>query len=226
MNAPTTMMQRVIRFVPWLFLLVGGYVYGGTLSSPDENVAGVSPLPVIAAQIGDTWEDVVQHSTFKLGALPTWGGTTITQPHSFVYRDAHHAIRFDNVAYTGVSTSDGTHRIRQIAVGVYRDSAETKETWRRLQDVILRMEHAGWLPKVKQNETNRAAKSEADLRNQYLHLPGGAGGGERFWRDEYGNEAWVRLVKTITGHETEPGQEPRFNLVVDIQLAIELGSMK
>ena len=51
-------------------------------------------LPVMTAQICDTWDAVKQHSTtLKVGELYFGGaGTVIDQSHNFVYRDTCHAM--------------------------------------------------------------------------------------------------------------------------------------
>lgn len=177
------------------------------------------PAPsVIEAQIGDTWDEVIQRSTYKVGPLHFGGaGTIIDKPHDFVYHDPHHEMRFDNVGYTGVSLSYDTHRIDDFGIGPYRESAGVVETWQRLQDTIRKMEKAGWIPDEDRNKRNRVSRSAEELRNKYINLPGGAQGAQKIWYDEFGNEAWVSLVKTITGRE--PGEEPRFNIVLNIQVA-------
>lgn len=81
------------------------------------------------------------------------------------------------------------------------------------------MEKAGWIPDDVRNRHSPPTKSIADLRSLYVNLPGGARGVEKFWYDEYGNEAWVLLVKTIKGRE--PNEEPRFNIVLHMQVATD-----
>lgn len=192
---------------------------GETVSTSVKDM-GKGTMPVIAAQIGDTWGDVVKYSTFKLGPLAMSAGTIIDKPHTFIYRDPRHYMVLDNVWYSGVSvdTDAGTHPIRSIAIGPYSDSAEAEETWERMQSIIQKMEKAGWITDDARNMKNKFAHSVAELRSQYANLPGGAQGVEKFWYDDFGNEAWVRLVKTIVDDPTlHP--DPRFNLVLDIQVA-------
>lgn len=199
----------------WLGLVIALNACGKDM---DTSSRDKETLAVIEARIGDTWNDVMLHSTFKLGPLSNPAGTIIDKPHTFVYRDPRHPMRLENVGYTGVSVDDeAPHRILDIAIGPYRQSAETEETWRRLQDLIQKMEQAGWIPDEERNRRNPVSTSAAQLRSKYLNLPGGAEGAQKIWYDDYGNEAWVLLVKTITGHE--PGHEPRFNLVLHIQVA-------
>lgn len=174
-------------------------------------------LPAITAQIGDTWDEVIQNSTFKLGPLPMAAGTIINQPHTFVYRDPHHRMEIGNVGHMGVSVDYKTRRIQDFGIGPYRESAEADETWRRLQEIIDKMERAGWMADEDRNKRNPVSRSAVELRNKYFNLPGGAGGAQRFWYDEYGHEAWVALVKTVTGRSS--GEEPRFNVVLQIQVA-------
>lgn len=199
-----------------------------TLNACGENVSERSKhnvaQPVIAGKIGDTWDEVIQNSTFKLGPTPTPAGTIINQPHTFVYRDPHHRMQLDNVGYTGVTLQYFKHLVLAFGIGLYRESAGVDETWQRLQDIIHKMEMAGWIPDDDINKRNSSAKSAEELRNHYLNLPGGARGGEKFWYDEYGNQAWVSLVKTITGHG--PGEEPRFNVVLQIQIATHPKKLK
>lgn len=194
---------------------------GETVHQSDKDSVS---QPVIAAKIGDTWDEVIQNSTLKLGPTPTPAGTIINQPHTFVYRDPHHRMQLDNVGYTGVTLQYFTHHVLGFGIGLYRESAGVDETWERLQDIIRKMELAGWMPDDDSNKRNPSAKSAEELRSQYLNLPGGARGGEKFWYDEYGNEAWVSLVKTITGHD--PGEEPRFNVVLQIQIATHPKKLK
>ncbi len=174
-------------------------------------------LPEITAQIGDTWDEAIQNSTFKLGPLPTAAGTIINQSHSFMYRDPRHRMEIRNVGYTGVSVNYKTRRIQDFDIGPYRESAEANETWRRLQEIIDKMERAEWIDDEGRNKRNPVSLSAVELRTKYLNLPGGAGGVQRFWYDEYGHEAWVSLVKTVTSRS--PGEEPRFNVVLQIQVA-------
>lgn len=209
-----TNLTRWSRLLAVLGLTMTLNACGETVNKSDKDKR---PQPVIEAQIGDTWDEVIQHSTFKLGPLPTPAGTIINQPHTFVYRDPHHRMRLDDVGYTGVSLKYETHRILDFGIGPYRESAGVDETWQRLQDIVRKMELAGWIADDDRNKRNPSAKSAVELRSQYLNLPGGARGGEKFWYDEYGNEAWVSLVKTITGNE--PGEELRFNVVLQIQVA-------
>lgn len=209
-----TTLTQWSRLLAVLGLTMALNACGETVNKSDKDKG---TQPVIVAQIGDTWDEVVQHSTLKLGPLPTPAGTIINQPHTFVYRDPHHRMQLDNVGYTGVSLKYETHRILDFGIGPYRESAGVDETWQRLQDIIRKMEQAGWVPDDERNKRNPATKSAADLRSLYINLAGGAAGDEKYWYDEYGNEAWVRLVKTITGHE--PGDESRFNLVLQIQVA-------
>lgn len=199
----------------WLGLFI---VLNACGENMDTSSSYNEALPVIEARIGDTWNDVIQHSTLKLGPLSNPAGTIIDKPHTFVYRDPRHPMRFENVGYMGVSVEDETpHRILDIAIGPYRQSAETEETWRRLQDLIQKMEQAGWIPDDDRNRRNPVSTSAMQLRSKYLNLPGGAEGAQKIWYDDYGNEAWVLLVKTITGRE--PGEEPRFNIVLHMQVA-------
>lgn len=208
-------LTRWPRLLALLGMTVALNACGETVSTSDKDERA---QPVIAAQIGDTWDEVAQHSTYKVGPLQFGGaGTVIDKPHAFVYRDPHHYMQLDHVGYTGVSLDYETHRIQDFGIGPYRESADTDETWQRLQDLIRKMEQAGWIPDDDRNKRNPSAKSADDLRSQYISLPGGARGGEKFWYDEYGNEAYVSLVKTITGRE--PGEEPRFNIVLQIQVA-------
>lgn len=209
----TTLIQWP-RVLALLGMTIALNACGETVNMSDKDKEA---QPIIAAQIGDTWDEVIQHSTFKLGPLPMPAGTIIDQPHTFVYRDPHHRMQLDNVGYMGVSLTYETGRILDFGIGPYRESADTDETWRRLHDIIRKMEQAGWIPDDNKNKRNPSAKSAEELRNQYKNLPGGARGGEKFWYDEYGNEAWISLVKTITGREL--GQEPRFNVVLQIQVA-------
>lgn len=208
------------RTLALLGLTIALNACGEIVSTTDKDKGAAKPaLPVIAAQIGDTWDEVIRHSTFKLGPLPMEAGTIINKPHTFIYRDPRHPMQLDNVGYMGVSVGyEGTHPIDSIAIGPYPDSTETDETWRRMQDIVQKMEKAGWIADDDRNKRNPYAHSAAELRSQYLNLPGGAQGAEKFWYDEYGNEAWVRLVKTIVD---DPGlhPEPRFNIVLDIQVA-------
>lgn len=183
----------------------------------NDNDKDKGAHPVIAAQIGDTWNDVIQHSTIKLGPLPTPAGTIIDRPHTFVYRDSRHRMQLNDVGYMGVSLNYETGRILDFGIGLYRESAGVDETWQRLQDIIRKMEQAGWIPDDDRNKRNPVSQSAEELRNKYINLPGGARGEQKGWYDEHGNESWVALVKTITGHE--PGEEPRFNLVLQIQVA-------
>ncbi|MDR0280769.1 MAG: hypothetical protein LBJ37_23100 [Paucimonas sp.] len=216
----TTLIQKP-RLLALLGLVMTLSACGETVNDSDkDNVS----LPVIAAKIGDTWDEVIQNSTFKLGPTPSPAGTIINQPHTFVYRDQHHRMQLDNVGYTGVALQYFTHHVLGFGIGVYRESAGVDETWERLQDIIQKMEMAGWIPDDESNNSNPSAKSAAELRSQYLNLPGGARGGEKFWYDEYGNEAWVSLVKTITGRN--PGEEPRFNVVLQIQVATNPKKLK
>lgn len=185
--------------------------------SANESRRNEGPLPVIEAQIGDTWGEVTQHSTLKLGPLPTPAGTIINEPHTFIYRDPRHRMQLDNVGYTGVAFKQETRRILDFGIGPYRESARADETWQRLTDISSKMERANWIADEQRNARNPGARSAVELRNQYIHLPGGARGVEKFWYDDYGNEAWVMLVKTITGED--PGEEPRFNVVLQIYVA-------
>lgn len=209
-----TTSTRWPRLLALLGMTIALNACGETVNTSDKDKGA---QPVIAAQIGDTWDEVARHSTFKLGPLPTPAGTIINQPHNFLYRDPHHWMQLDSVGYINVFIGYEHTTIRSFGIGPYRESAETDETWRRLQDLIRKMEQAGWIPDDDRNKRNPSAKSAEQLRSQYRDLPGGARGGEKFWYDEYGNEAWVSLVKTITGHE--PGEEPRFNVVLQIQVA-------
>lgn len=188
---------------------------GETINTSDQDK---KVMPTIEAKIGDTWDEVIQHSTLKLGPLPTPVGFVTSQPHTFIYRDPRHRMQLDYVRYISVVVGYGYTTIRSFGIGVYQESAETDETWRRLQDIIRQMEQAGWIPNDQANKHNPVSKSAEQLRNKYINLPGGAQGGQKFWYDDYGNEAWILLVKTITGHE--PGEEPRFNLVLQIQEAL------
>lgn len=127
-------------------------------------------------------------------------------------------MQLDNVGDASVSMNYENTAIDSFAIGVHRESAATDETWQRLQALIAKMEQAGWIPDDERNRRNPPTKSAADLRSLYINLAGGAAGVEKFWYDDYGNEAYVKLVKTITGHE--PGEEPRFNMVLQIQVAM------
>lgn len=210
-----TTSTRWPRLLALLGMTIALNACGETVNASDKDKEAP---PVIAAQIGDTWDEVARHSTYKLGPLHFGGaGTVIDKPHAFVYRDPHHYMQLDDVGYTGVSLDSETHRIQDFGIGPYRESADTAETWRRLQDLIRTMEQAGWIPDDDRNKRNPVSQSAEELRNKYINLPGGAAGDQKYWYDEYGNEAWVRLVKTITGHE--PGEEPRFNIVLQIQVA-------
>ena len=212
---------RTLSYLAVLGLGIALNACGETVSTTDKDKEASAPaLLVISAQIGDTWDEVIKNSTFKVGPLPMEAGTIINKPHTFVYRDPRHPMQLDNVGYMGVSIGyDGIHPIRSIGIGPYPESAETEETWGRMQDIIRKMERAGWIPDDERNKRNPPTRSAAELRNLYVNLPGGAQGAEKFWYDDHGNEAWVRLVKTITGRENVAGQEPRFNLVLDIQVA-------
>lgn len=216
-----TTLSRTSQLLVLLGLVMTLNACGETVNESDKDNV---PPPVIAAQIGDTWDEVIQNSTFKLGPLPMSAGAIINQAHTFVYRDPHHRMQLDNVGYTGVYIRYDTHRIASFGIAPYRESAGVDETWQRLQDIIHKMEMAGWIPDDDRNKSNSSAKSAAELRSQYLNLPGGAGGVKKFWYDEYGNEAWVSLVKTITGHD--PGEEPRFNVVLQIQIATHPKKLK
>lgn len=210
-----TTLTRWSRLLAVLGMTMTLNACGETVKESDKDKG---PQPMIEAQIGDTWDEVIQHSTYKVGSLHFGGaGTIIDKPHTFVYRDPHHYMQFDSVGYTGVSLDHKTHRIQDFGIGPYRESADTDETWRRMQDIIRKMEQAGWIPDEDRNKRNPSTKTVADLRSLYINLPGGAQGVEKFWYDDYGNEAYVSLVKTITGHE--PGDEPRFNMVLQIQVA-------
>lgn len=212
---------RSLSYLAALGLGIALNACGETVSTTDkDNEASAPALLMISAQIGDTWDDVIKNSTFKVGHLPMEAGTIINKPHNFVYRGPRHPMQLDNVGYMGVSIGyDGIHPIDSIAIGPYTESAETEETWRRMQDIIRKMERAGWIVDEPRNKGNPVSKSAIELRSKYAPLPGGAEGAQKFWYDDYGNEAWVRLVKTITGRENVAGQEPRFNLVLDIQVA-------
>lgn len=196
-------------------LLVAAVGFNSVVRAVNVRDPGVHS--VIKAQIGDTWDRVVHNSTLKLKPLDNPLGTVINQPHTLVYRDPHHPMQFDNVGYTGVSLDYKSHRIQDFGIGPYRESSGVNETWGRLEDVIKKMEQAGWIPDEERNKRNRGAKSAEQLRAQYAELPGGAKGVERFWYDQYGNEAWVSLVKTIT--DGRAVDEPRFNVVLQIQVA-------
>lgn len=182
-----------------------------------KNAKDGATQPTIQAKIGDTWDDVVRNSTLKLGPLPTSAGTIVNEPHTLIYSDPHHRMQFEDVGYTAVTLKYETHRIHDIGIGPYRESVGVDETWKRLHDVIRTMENAEWIPDNARNQGNQPTKSPADLRSRYIGLPGGAGGVEKFWYDEYGGEAWVRLVKTITGNSA--GEEPRFNVVIQMRVA-------
>ena len=121
------------------------------------------------------------------------------------------------MAYTGVSIDDRTHGILDFGIGVYRESAASEETWQCLQALIVKMEQAGWIADDDRNKRNPVSQSAIELRDEYINFPGGAGGDQKYRYDDYGNEAWVRLVKTITSHA--PGEELRFNMVLQIQVA-------
>lgn len=174
--------------------------------------------PVIEAKIGDTWDEVARHSTYDVGPFHFGGGgTIIDKPHTFVYRDPHHYMQLDDVRYINVFISSYHNTIQSFGIGPYQESANTDKTWQRLQNIVHKMEQAGWIPDDARNKRNPSTESAAALRSLYINLPGGAAGDEKYWYDEYGNEAWVRLVKTITGRP--PGQEPTFNIVLQIQVA-------
>lgn len=83
-----------------------------------------------------------------------------------------------------------------------------------MQFLYQKMEAAGWIVDEERNSKNSYAKSVEKLKEDYLNLPGGAGGVERFWYDNNGLEAHLRLVKTVTGMPVE--MESRFNIVIDI----------
>ena len=176
-----------------------------------------SALPVIEAQLGDTWEDVARHSTFHVKPLPSPAGTIIDTPHSFVYRDPKHRMELENVGYLTVAANYETHRLISLGIGPYRESAEADQTWQRLQEIERKMELAHWLPDDERNKRNPSFKSKEEMRHRYQGMPGGATGAEKIWYDDEGNEAWVALVKTITGED--PNAESRFNIVVQIQVA-------
>ncbi|AKZ64477.1 hypothetical protein F506_19065 [Herbaspirillum hiltneri N3] len=206
---------RWLQLLAFLGMTVALNGCGETVNTNDKEK---KVLPTIEAKIGDTWDEAIQHSTFKLGPLPTPVGFVTDQPHTFIYRDPHHRMQLDNVGYMNVNVGYGHTTIRSFGIGVYRQSAETDETWRRLQDIARQMEQAGWILDDEMNKHNPVSKSADQLRKKYINLPGGAQGVQKIWYDDYGNEAWVLLAKTITGHE--PGEEPRFNVVLQIQVAL------
>ena len=210
-----TYMQRWLQLLAFLGMIAALNGCGETVNTSEENKIA---KPIIEAQIGDTWNEVIQRSTLKLEALPKSGGVVIDRPHTFIYRDPRHRMQLDDVRYVNVFIGYEKTTIRSFGIGPYRESEGVEETWRRLQDIIHKMEQAGWIPDDDTNIRNPSAKSAKQLLSQYRELPGGARGGERFWYDEYGNEAWVELVKTITGQA--PGEEPRFNVVLQIQTAM------
>lgn len=196
-----------------LFFAFG--TYGKNLNSAENSIAPSEP--VISAKIGDSWTEVIKYSTLELGPLPTPAGTIINRPHTFFYSDPRHPMRLDDVGYTGIAFAYQTGRIVDFGIGLYRESAGAEETWRRLNAVAEKMQDAGWISDAERNSRSHNSSSPSELKERYLKLPGGAKGVEQFWHDNSGNEAWVALIKTITG---EPAaEESRFNIILQIQVA-------
>lgn len=182
--------------------------------SPSEaGELGSTNLPTVVMQLGDTWGEVKKNSTYPLAPLAMPVGTGISAPHTFVYRDSRHYMAIE-AWYMGVSVNSKEQKIQDIAVGLYSGTAGSEETWGRLRDISRKMEGAGWISDNDVNKRLRNEQSADELKEVWTKYPGGGEGEWKAWYDDYGNEAYIVLSKTI-GHAADT--EPRLNIILYVR---------
>lgn len=179
------------------------------------------PPPVVTLRIGDVWDDVQRNSTMKVGPLPERAGTTIYTPHTFVYRDARHPMRFDDVWRLKVMTASDEMRlpVRALDIHPYPGAAGIDETWRRLVEVVKLVNASGWTANQEIESRYPPARSVAELRKIYAGVSAGTSVLERAWYDDQDNEAMIFLNRPVERRWLATDDDPQFELVLRVQQA-------
>jgi len=202
------------------FLALAAAVLLAACGGSDPPLGSI-PRPVVTLRIGDVWDDVMRNSSMKVGPLPERAGTTIYTPHTFVYRDARHPMRFEDVWRLKVSMAADEMRlpVRALDLHPYPGAAGIEETWRRLAEVVKLVNATGWLPNQEIESRYPPAASAAELRKVYASVPAGTSVLERAWTDDQDHEALIFLNRPVERRWLATDDDPQFELVLRIQAA-------